>query len=108
LAVLLSQLEENQNGSRALATTYVTFLQNAFMPEASRFHNFLNINREWLDIYGSEDSHGRAVWALGTAIGREPRWSSQPIAEELFVKALPTVLNFNAPRAWAFCVDRHQ
>jgi len=102
LAVLLSQLEENQERSRALATTYVTFLQNAFMPEASRFHNFLNINREWLDICGSEDSHGRAVWALGTAIGREPRWSSQPIAEELFVKALPTVLNFNAPRAWAF------
>jgi len=104
LAVLLNQLEENQERSRTLATTYVIFLQNAFIPETAHFHNFLSVDRNWLDAKGSEDSHGRAIWALGTAIGREPHWSSQAIAEELFTKALPTVTNFTSPRAWAFAL----
>ena len=102
LAVLLGQLEEAPKRVRALATTYAAFLNYAFDPKKTRFHNFLSIDRRWLDEQGSEDSHGRAIWALGTAVGRSPHWSSQRMAERLFAQALPAVTDFTSPRAWAF------
>ena len=72
LAVLLGQSEEAPKRVRALAATYAAFLKYAFDPETARFHNFLGIDRCWLDEQGSEDAHGRAIWALGTAVGRSP------------------------------------
>src|ERR1017187_1036319 len=102
LAVLLGQLEEPPQRVRALATTYASFLNDAFDPKTARFHNFLSIDRRWLDERGSEDSHGRAIWALGTAVGRSPHWSSQTMAKQLFAQALPAVTDFTSPRAWAF------
>jgi len=102
LAVLLSQLEEAPKRVPALATTYAAFLKDAFDPIRARFHNFLSADHRWLDEQGSEDSHGRAIWALGTAVGRSPDWSSQMMAERLFAQALPAVRKFTSPRAWAF------
>jgi hypothetical protein len=100
--MLLGQLEETPKRVRALATTYAAFLDYAFDPKTKRFHNFLGVDRCWLDEQGSEDCHGRAIWALGTAVGRSPHWSSQMMAEQLFVRALPIVADFTSPRAWAF------
>jgi hypothetical protein len=77
-------------------------LNHAFDPKTARFHNFLGIDRRWLDEQGSEDSHGRAIWALGTVVGRSPYWSSEMKAEQLFARALPAVTRFTSPRAWAF------
>jgi len=102
LAVLLAQTEEAPARVRALASTYAAFLHGAFDPGTKRFHNFLSIDRHWLDERGSEDSHGRAIWALGTAVGRAPQRSSQRMAEQLFREALPAVMEFTSPRAWAF------
>ena len=102
VAVLLSQLEETPKRVRALATIYAAFLHYAFDPKTARFHNFLGIDRCWLDGQGSEDCHGRAIWALGTAVGRSPHWSSQMMAERLFAQALPAATTFTSPRAWAF------
>ncbi|MDR3702428.1 MAG: glycosyltransferase family 4 protein [Candidatus Sulfopaludibacter sp.] len=102
LTVLLGQSEEAPKRVRALATTYAAFLQYAFDPGTARFHNFLSVDRHWLDEKGSEDSHGRAIWALGTAVGRSPHWSSQMMAERLFALALPAARDFTSPRAWAF------
>ena len=102
LAVLLGQLEETPKRVRPLATTYAAFLDYAFDPETARFHNFLSMDRRWLDEQGSEDCHGRAIWALGTAVGRSPHWTSQAMARKLFKQALPAVTDFTSPRAWAF------
>ena len=102
LAVLLGQLEEAPKRVRALATTYAAFLDFAFDSKTARFHNFLGADRHWLDEAGSEDCQGRAIWALGTAVGRSPHWSSQMMAERLFTQALPAVAGFTSPRAWAF------
>jgi glycosyltransferase involved in cell wall biosynthesis len=102
LAVMLGQLEESPKRVRALATTYAAFLENAFDRKTTRFHNFLSIDHRWLDERGSEDSHGRAIWALGTAAGRSPDSRSQKMAELLFLRALPAVTAFTSPRAWAF------
>jgi hypothetical protein len=102
LAVLLRQLDEAPKRVRALATTYAAFLDYAFDQETTHFHNFLSVDRCWLDEQGSEDCHGRAIWALGTAVGRSPQWSSQMMAVQLFTQALPVVTEFTSPRAWAF------
>jgi len=102
LAVLLGQLEEAPQRVRALATTYAAFLDHAFDRKTARFHNFLSADRQWLDEWGSEDSHGRAIWALGTAAGRSPLSGAQTLSAELFAQALPAVTKFTSPRAWAF------
>jgi glycosyltransferase involved in cell wall biosynthesis len=102
LAVLLGQMEDTPKRARTLTTTYAAFLRYAFDPKTRRFHNFLGVNCWWLDEQGSEDSHGRAIWALGTAVGRSPHWSSQAMAEQLFTQSLPAVTDFTSPRAWAF------
>lgn len=102
LSVLLGESEETPKRVRALATTYATFLQYAFDQKMGRFHNFLNVERCWLDEFGSEDCHGRALWALGTAVAHSPHWSAQAMAEQLFTRALPAVTGFTSPRAWAF------
>jgi glycosyltransferase involved in cell wall biosynthesis len=102
LAVMLGQLEEAPPRVRALATTYAAFLGRAFDPGITRFHNFLSADRRWLDERGSEDSHGRAIWALGTAAGRSPDLGAQRACAQLFTQALPAVMEFTSPRAWAF------
>jgi hypothetical protein len=102
LAIMLGRLEESPKRIRRLATIYAAFLDYAFNPKTARFHNFLSMDRRWLDIHGSEDSHGRAIWALGAAVGHSQHWSSQSMAQSLFDRALPAVVDFTSPRAWAF------
>jgi glycosyltransferase involved in cell wall biosynthesis len=102
LTVLLDELEEQPERVRTLATTYAAFLNHAFDPKAKRFHNHLSFDRRWLDERGSEDSHARALWALGLGVGRSPHRSFQIMAGQLFAQALPAVAEFGSPRAWAF------
>jgi len=102
LAALLDELELERDRVRILATTYAAFLNHAFDPATGRFHNHLSFERRWLDEQGSEDCHGRALWALGVGAGRSSHRSFQVIAGQLFVQALPAVLELTSPRAWAF------
>ena len=102
LTVLLDELKEEPARVRTLGTTYAAFLNHAFDPATKRFHNHLSFDRRWLDPQGSEDCHGRALWALGSAAGRSPHRSFQILAGQLFVQALPLVTEFTSPRAWAF------
>ena len=104
LAVLLDELEEEPAQARTLATTYAAFLNHALDLKTKRFHNHLSFERRWLDEGGSEDCHGRALWALGLAAGRSPYRSFQAMSGQLFAQALPTVTDFTSPRAWAFAL----
>lgn len=102
MGVLLGELGQDPEQVRALATTCAAFLQHAFDPQAKRFHNHLSFDRRWMDPQGSEDCHGRALWALGVGVGRSPWRSFQMMAGQLFALALPAVTDFTSPRAWAF------
>jgi glycosyltransferase involved in cell wall biosynthesis len=102
LAVLLDAMEEEPQKVRTLATTYAAFLHHAFEARKKRFHNHLSFERRWLDDQGSEDSHGRALWALGLGVGRSPYRSFQVMSGQIFAQALPAVAEFTSPRAWAF------
>jgi glycosyltransferase involved in cell wall biosynthesis len=104
LAVLLEEMEEEPENVRRLGTTYAAFLHHAFDPKSKRFHNFLSFDRRWLDEHGSEDSHSRALWALGTGVGRAPFRSFQFLSGQIFAQALPAAMEFVSPRACAFCL----
>ncbi len=105
-ALIVSVLMESVfNGeSKKLSTTYLSFLLYAFNSEIGRFRNFLNYQRNWLEIQGSDDSHGRTIWALGVVLGKSKVLSLQHIACAFFENALPAVLKMNSPRAWAFAL----
>src|SRR6185503_9899398 len=77
-------------------------VSHAFNAEHGCFRNFMSYSREWLEEYGAEDSHGRALWALGTVVGRSSDPGKQSLAGRLFHTALPAVATFTSPRAWAF------
>jgi len=104
LAVLLDELEEEPARARTLATTYAAFLNYALDLKTKRFHNHMSFDRRWLDEQGSEDCHGRALWALGLAAGRSSHRSFQVMAGQLFAQALPPAIDFTSPRAWAFAL----
>ena len=102
LGVLLSELGEEPEQVRTLATTYAAFLYHAFDLKTKRFHNHMSFDRRWLDQQGSEDCQARALWALGMGVGRSPYRSFQIMAGQLFTLALPALTEFTSPRAWAF------
>jgi len=104
MTVLLEELGEDSLRVRSLATTYAAFLNYAFNPELRRFRNFMSFDRRWLEDAGSEDSHGRTLWALGVCVGRCRRRSFQLWAGQLFNQALPTGLELTSPRSWAFAL----
>ncbi|MDP9292127.1 MAG: glycosyl transferase family 1, partial [Verrucomicrobiota bacterium] len=85
-----------------LSTTYLAFLWFAFDETLGRFRNFMSYNRRWLEKKGSEDSHSRSLWALGTALGRSQNAGHRNLCGRLFEAALPAVAKFKSPRAWAF------
>jgi glycosyltransferase involved in cell wall biosynthesis len=84
------------------ATSYLAFLSAALNQETQRFRNFMSHGRQWLEDAGSEDSHARALWALGTCAGRSRNEGHQRLSAQLFERGLPAVESFTSPRAWAF------
>jgi glycosyltransferase involved in cell wall biosynthesis len=87
-----------------LVSRYLAFVSHAFDRPSGRFRNFLSYPRHWLESCGSEDSHGRAVWALGAVVGRAVDPGRRSLAGDLFHSAMPAVTSFSSPRAWAYAL----
>ena len=104
LTLLLPEMTSRiaQRDVERLASTYLSFLWNAFDQETKRFRNFMSHSREWLEEVGSEDSHARALWAVGMALGRSGNDGHRNLCALLFQRGLPVVEQFTSPRAWAF------
>jgi glycosyltransferase involved in cell wall biosynthesis len=103
--VMLESLgDREQENVGPLAARYMAYLWYAFDASSGRFHNFLTYDRQWLVDNDTEDSHGRALWALGTVLGRSHDEGLLSLAGQLFDKALPAALKFTSPRAWAFSI----
>ena len=96
----------NEAGEQPLPEVLISriagFVQHAWNPDTRRFRNFLGFDRRWLEECGSEDSHGRALWALGECARSDARASRREWATALFAQAAPAVAEFHSPRAWAF------
>jgi glycosyltransferase involved in cell wall biosynthesis len=105
VAILLEELGSTAPaGSLDLASRYLAFLWLAFDPTSRRFRNCLSYERQWQEPEGSEDSHGRALWGLGTVLGRSKDAGLRGAAGRLFELAVPAVLEFRSPRACAFAL----
>jgi len=84
--------------------TYLSFVHHAYNPATGRFRNFMSYDRQWLEEVGSEDSHGRSMWALGTAVRLSPNDGTLSLCTRMFQEVLDKVTDFTSPRAWAFAL----
>jgi len=98
----LGQAESLATGN--LASRYLAFLGHALNPANGKFRNLLSYERIWIDTQGSEDCHGRALWALGTVLGRSKDHALRGAAGRLFEMAVPAAVTFTSPRAWSFAL----
>jgi glycosyltransferase involved in cell wall biosynthesis len=102
VSTLLEELGSEETAD--LMSRYFGFVWYAFNAKTGRFRNFMSYQRAWLEESGSDDSHGRALWALGTVLGRSNTPALQNMAGWVFEKALPAILDTTSPRAWAFAL----
>jgi hypothetical protein len=102
--VLMQEMGVAQPELDRLGSTYLAFLWYAFDANTCRFRNFMSHERKWLELHGSEDSHARALWAVGTALGRSQNEGHRNLCGLLFQRGLAPVGRFSSPRAWAFAI----
>ena len=91
-------------GSLDVASRYLAFLWLAFDPTSKRFRNSLSYERRWQELEDSEDCHGRALWGLGTVLGKSNDAGLRGAAGRLFELAVPAASSFRSPRAYAFAL----
>jgi len=77
--------------------SYIHYMQN----KNGTFRNFLSFNRNFLDKVGSEDSFGRAVWALGYLLGNAPNDAYYQSGKLIFFNASPNFENLQSIRGIA-------
>jgi glycosyltransferase involved in cell wall biosynthesis len=101
MATVEDARSEETKAMRGLATRYLAFVSHAYNPQRGRFRNFMSYSRRFSEECGSEDSHGRGLWALGAVVARSHDRGRQRLATDLFRAALPATSTFSSPRAWA-------
>ncbi|MBW6399272.1 glycosyltransferase family 4 protein [Roseomonas sp. HJA6] len=102
--ILATSLESNASAPADLFDVTAAFVQHAWDAGAERFRNFMAYDRRWLEAIGSDDSHGRAIWALGTTAARAEDPSHRAWAYGLLERAAPPVIALTSLRAWAFAL----
>jgi glycosyltransferase involved in cell wall biosynthesis len=105
-ALMLMNLAEDMDEAERerWRLVYASFIQHAWNPERGAFRNFMNFDRTWCEDEGSEDSNGRALWALGQTIETSDQASMQYWARRWYGTALPHCAASASPRAVAFAM----
>jgi glycosyltransferase involved in cell wall biosynthesis len=103
--MLMNRIGDHTEPHRTrLTAIFVGFVQNSWNADSGEFRNFMGYCRNWLEAAGSEDSCGRALWALG-ATAHEGRTSSlRQWARRLFDQTAFSARDFGSPRATAFAM----
>jgi glycosyltransferase involved in cell wall biosynthesis len=89
-ALLMALMAYRQNKDiRALdlMPIYLSFI-HYLQRDNGNFGNFLSFSRQFLDEYGSEDSFGRTIWALGFLISSSPNDSFKQIGRDIYHKSV--------------------
>jgi hypothetical protein len=84
-----------------LARVYLAFLQQAQLPDGG-FRNRRSSDGSWADARGSDDSQGRALWALGSVARSGPAPWMREAGLEMFDRQRG--FHSSSPRANAFAV----
>jgi hypothetical protein len=106
-ALVVDLLHAEQLGLSAVEEAIwnrLDFLAEAFDSKRERFRNFRDANGRWLEKVGSEDSHGRAVLALGEVIRRSTDATIRATALNLFEISAPAAAYFQHMRPWAYVI----
>ena len=85
-------------------TIYASFVQYAWNPEARRYRNFMRFDRQWCEDVGSEDSNGRALWALGVTARDAREVKHRDWATMLFNETGSMALELQSLRAQSFAM----
>ena len=88
----------------SLVQRYLSFLNHALNEQNGRVRNFMDYDRHFTEEKGSEDSHGRTVWALGVAVAYSSTDAIIGLAARTFQQILPVCEEFTSPRAWAYVI----
>ncbi|MFV1998375.1 MAG: glycosyltransferase family 4 protein [Acidiferrobacterales bacterium] len=104
VAIMVQDLHPLKSSMTDLITVYLSFLDYAFNNGNGRFRNFLSYDRCWLEEAGSEDSYGRALWALGITVALGRNKGHVALATDLLQQTLKSVEQFASPRAIAFTI----
>jgi glycosyltransferase involved in cell wall biosynthesis len=103
--ILMHRLPGTVDAERArLTSIYAAFVAHAWNEDTGQFRNFMSYERRWLEPRGSDDSIGRAAWAVAVtaALAADPgqrRW-----AKSLMAQILDRAGEIVSPRANAFIV----
>ncbi len=89
--------------SLELARHYLAFIRYA-QTQDGRFLNFLPFDRQWHEQFGSPDSNGRAIGALGYGVAHAPESGMREAAGWLLERALAQAERLTPPRAIAFAL----
>jgi len=101
--ILMSQIDEIDDATRDKWTSiYGAFVQHAWNADIRRFRNFMNFDRSWCEECGSEDSNGRAIWALGVTARDAQAQKHRDWAANLFDVTAAIALELGSPRSRAF------
>lgn len=85
-------------------TIYASFVQYAWNPDTRRFRNFMNFDRTWCEDAGSEDSNGRALWALGVTARDARSRKHRDWATMMFEMTASIAFELGSPRAQSFAM----
>ena len=99
-ALIVSVLHDNlfkSGESSELTKVYLNFIKNSQEPDGNFRNNYFN-NNEILDSH-SEDSFGRAVWALGYALNKLKNQELKDKSKFIFDNSLGKMKSFGSPRA---------
>lgn len=86
------------------SSTYASFIQYAWNEDRETFRNFMRFDRTWCEEAGSEDSVGRAIWALGHTAAHSPDPDMRRWGRRWFDTALPGFARVDSPRALGFAM----
>ncbi|HVJ80762.1 MAG TPA: glycosyltransferase, partial [Planctomycetia bacterium] len=105
VTVLVEECGLEKPSVENLASSYAAFLNLAWDHETRRFRNFMSFDRRWLEKKCEvNDSFGRALWALGTCVGRSRRQNQRHWAVSMFEAALPEIEEAQTLRPCVFAL----
>jgi glycosyltransferase involved in cell wall biosynthesis len=103
--MLMNRIDDGAAPHRdRLTAVFASFVQSAWNDESGQFRNFMDYARDWLEPTGSEDSCGRALWALGATAYEGWTPPLRQWARRLFDQTAFSALDFGSPRAAAFAM----
>ncbi|MGF1616207.1 MAG: glycosyltransferase [Acidimicrobiia bacterium] len=98
--ILLLHAPDPSAELRRMMKVYMRFVEDAALPGGG-FRNRRNASGHWTDRIGSDDSQGRAIWALGNVVSQARDPALQRAAIDLFDRQR---FQSPSPRANAFAL----